>query len=90
ARRAAKGKPPIGRDWTPVAALICLCLTFVFVLFILPAFILSIIGMKRNRDIDIPRFKMAKVVFIASSILLALLTLLIGLVLLIFVNLGDR
>lgn len=78
ARRTAKGKaPPMGRDWTPIAALVCLILAFFFGLFVIPALIFSIIGKKRNRYIDPGRYKLANVCFIISLILLGLLLLLI-------------
>lgn len=78
ARRAAKGKaPPMGRDWTPVAALVCLILALFIPFLLIPALIFSIIGKKRNRYIDPGRYKLANVCFIISLVLLILFVLLL-------------
>jgi hypothetical protein len=75
ARRAAKGKaPPMGRDGTPIVALVCLILSLVifplFFPFLLLALIFSIIGKVKNRDVDPGRFRLARTCFIISLVLL--------------------
>lgn len=89
-RRAAKGNaPPMGRDWTPVAALVFLILALLFFPFVLPAIIFAAIGMKRNRDIDPGRYKLAKTCFIISLVALIAIVFLLLLLVALFASWGG-